>query len=89
MTISVAKEVNASAGNNGACSNGGSGKDECNSSERARGGTKYGDSSKTGPICNGSGLREELLCLWGFRAHGLLLQKQRKRKTNRRKEDGV
>jgi len=85
----VAKEVNALAGNNGACSDGGSGKDKCNSSERARGGIKYGDSSKTGPIYNGSGLREELLCLWGIRAHGPPLQKQRKRKTNRRKEGGV
>jgi len=66
MTISVAKEANASAGNNGACSDGGSGKDECSSSERVRGRTEYGGSSKMGPIHNGSGSREELLCLWGF-----------------------
>ena len=41
MTLSVAKEANAfSAGNNRACSDGGSRKDECSSSERARIGSR-------------------------------------------------
>ena len=34
MTISVAEEANASAGDNRACSDGGSGKNECGGSER-------------------------------------------------------
>ena len=34
MTISVAKEANASAGDNRACSNGRGGEDECSSGER-------------------------------------------------------
>ena len=44
MTISVAEEANASAGDNGACSNGGSRENECGSGEgiRARGRTEYG-----------------------------------------------
>jgi len=42
MTISVAEEANASAGDNGACSDGGSGKDECGGSKGT--GAGYGDS---------------------------------------------
>ena len=73
MTFGVAKEATtASAGNNGACSDGRSGENERNSSERSgsRDGTKYGGSSKKGPVCDGSGLWEELLCMWRIWAHG-------------------
>jgi len=43
----VAKEANASAGDNGACSDGRSGKNECGSGEgiRSRSRTEYGGTS--------------------------------------------
>ena len=88
MTISVTEEATtSSAGDNRACSDGREREDECSSGEgiRARG----RDSSKMGSLCYGSGPRKELLCLWGFRAHGPPLQEQRKRKANGRKEGGV
>jgi len=63
----VAKEANASsAGDNRACSNGRSGEDEYSSGERAESRTEDGGFSEIGPLCNGSGQREELLCLQGF-----------------------
>jgi len=66
MTISVAKEANASpAGNNRACSNRGSRKDEYSSSERVGNG-----GSKKRLIYNRNRQRKELLCLWRFQAHG-------------------
>ena len=42
-----------------------------------------------GSLCDGGGLRKELLCLWGFWAYGLSLQEWRKRKSNGRKEGRV
>ena len=71
MTISVAEEATASsAGDNWACSDGGSGKDECGGREGA--GSR--GSSKMGPLCYGHRSWEKLLCLWGFWAHGPSLQ---------------
>ena len=52
MTLSVAKETNASAGNNWTCSDGRSRKDKYGSSKRARGRTEYGSSSEMGPLYN-------------------------------------
>ena len=53
MTPSVAKEANASAGNNRACSNGGSQKNKYSGSKRS--GTRTGcrDSSKTESLYHG------------------------------------
>ena len=45
MTISVAEEANASAGNNRACSDGRCGKDECSGSKRTGTGTECEGSS--------------------------------------------
>jgi len=46
MTIGVAEEATiASAGNNRACSDGGSRENECGSSKRIRARTEYGSSS--------------------------------------------
>ena len=58
MTLGVAKEANSSAGNNGACSDRGSGKDEYGGSKKigARGRTEYGCFSEKGSFCNGSRL---------------------------------
>jgi len=55
MTLSVTKEANASAGDNGACSDGGSQKNECSGSKRSR--TRIGcrDSSKMGSLYDGGG----------------------------------
>jgi len=53
-TPSVAKEATiASAGDNGACSDGGSGKDKCSSTERTGNRARGRGSSKTGSLCNG------------------------------------
>jgi len=53
-TIGVAEEAAiASAGDNGACSDGGSGKNKCSSTERIGNGARGRDSSKTGSLCNG------------------------------------
>ena len=69
MTISVAEKASTfPAGDNKACSNGRSRKDECNGSEGVR--TRDGGSSKKRPLCYGSGSWKELLCLQGFWAHG-------------------
>jgi len=74
-TIGMAEEaIVPSAGNNRACSDGGSQEDECSSSERIGGRIGDGSSSKMGLLCDGSRQREELLCLQGFWAHGLSLQ---------------
>ena len=52
MTPSVTEEATtASAGDNGACSNGRSRKDECSGVEGSR--TKYRDFSKMRSLCNG------------------------------------
>jgi len=58
MTISVAKEANVLAGDNGTCSDGGSGKDKCGGGERVRirDWIKCRDSSKKRSFCNGSRL---------------------------------
>ena len=64
MTLSVAKEANTSAGNNGACSDRESQKNECGGSKRSGTRTECRDSSKTGSLCNGGGSGEELLHLW-------------------------
>ena len=72
-TIGVAEEATiASAGDNGACSDGRDREDKCSGSKkwRARG---WG-SSKKGSLCYGGGLGTKLLCLWGFWAHGPSLQ---------------
>jgi len=54
MTPSVAEETTtSSADDNWACSDGRSGEDEYSNSERVGGRTRYGGSSKTGPLCNG------------------------------------
>jgi len=52
MILSVAKEANVSTGNNKACSDRRSGKDEYSSIEGSR--TGYGSSLKKGPLCDGS-----------------------------------
>jgi len=52
MTIGMVEKVAiASVGDNGACSNGGSEKNECGSTERIGNGAR--GSSKTGSLCNG------------------------------------
>ena len=53
MTLSVAKKANASAGDNGACSDGRNRKDKCGSGEGCR--TRDRGSSKTESLCYGSG----------------------------------
>ena len=68
-TLGVAEEATiASAGDNRACSDGGSGKDECGSSERCR--TRGWGASKTGPLCYGYRSGEKLLRLRRIRAYG-------------------
>jgi len=74
MTLGMAKEANASAGDNGACSDGRSGENKCGSSERAGGRTRYGGSSEIGPLYNGGRQRKELLHVWRIWAYGLTLQ---------------
>ena len=54
ITSSVAKEATASAGNNGACSDGGSGKNECGGSKGAGDRAGCRGSSKMGSLCNGN-----------------------------------
>ena len=54
-TMSVVEEATvSSAGDNWACSNGGSGKDECGGNKGTKGRTGCGGSSETGSLCNGS-----------------------------------
>ena len=55
MTLSVTKEANALAGNNGACSDGGNQKNEYSGSKRSGTRTGYRDSSKMGSLCHGGG----------------------------------
>ena len=71
-TLSVAKEANTSAGDNGACSNGGNREDKRGGSERV--GIRCWGSSKMGPLCYGHRSRKELLCLQEIWAHGPSLQ---------------
>ena len=66
MTISVAKEANALASDNRACSNGRSGENKHGSSKGSGTRTEYGGSSQTRPLCHGNRQGEELFCLWGF-----------------------
>ena len=68
MTLGVVKKANASADDNGACSDGGSEKDECSGSKRigAKGRTECRGSSEKGSFCNGSRSGKELLCLRRF-----------------------
>ena len=88
MTLSVAEKANAfSAGDNRACSDRRSRKNKCGSSEKIR--TRDGDVSKKGPLCNGSREGKKLLCLQRIWAHGLSLQKSRKRKGSRWKKAGI
>ena len=71
-TINVAEETTvSSAGDNRACSDGGSRKNECGGHEGA--GSR--GSSKTGPLCDGHRSWKKLLCLRGIRAYGPTLQK--------------
>jgi len=51
MTFSVVEEANTSAGDNRACSDGGSGEDECSGSKRVR--VRCWGSSEMGPLYNG------------------------------------
>ena len=78
MTFGVAEEATiASAGDNRACSNGGSQKNEHSGSTRteSRSETECGASSKKGPFCNGGRPGQELLCMRRIQTHSLLLQK--------------
>jgi len=72
MTLSVAKEANTSAGDNGACSDRRGGKDKCGGCKRTGAGCRY--SSKTGSLCYGHRSWEELLRLRRIWAHDLTLQ---------------
>ena len=73
-TIGVAEEAAiASAGDNRACFNGRSQKNEHNGNTRT--GSRNGASSKKGPFFNGGRLGQELLCMRGIQAHGPSLQK--------------
>jgi len=73
MTLSVAEEANASsAGNNRACSNRRSGKNECSDDE----GIGAGDRApKKRPLRDGGGPGEELLCMQRIWAYCPSLQK--------------
>ena len=53
MTFGVAEEANASAGDNGACSDGGGRKDKYGGCQRT--GVECRDPSQTGSLCYGSG----------------------------------
>ena len=87
-TFGVAEEAAiASAGDNRTCSDGGDREDECGGSDGY--GARDWGSSKKGSLCYGGGSGPELLCLWGFWAHGPSLQEQGKREANGGKEDGI
>ena len=74
MTISVVEEATtSSAGDNRACSNRRDRENECGSGKRARSGTEYRGSSKTGLLCYGDRQGKKLLYLWGIQAYGLSL----------------
>jgi len=83
MTLSVAKEANASAGDNRACSDRRDRENECGGRERTGAGDR--GFSKTGSLCYGSRSREELLCLQRIRAHGPLLQESGNERKSGRK----
>ena len=73
MTIGVAEEAAiASAGDNGACSDGRGGENKCSSGEGTGAGSR--DSSKKGSLCNGDRQGEKLLHMQGIRAYGPSLQ---------------
>ena len=73
MTLSVAEKANASsAGNNRACSNRRSGKNECSDDEEIGAGDK---APKKRPLRDGGEPGEELLCMQRIWAYGLSLQK--------------
>ena len=83
-TISVAKETNTfSAGNNRACSDGGSREDECGDG-MATAENRVGTMQL---ICHRGGQGEELLCLWRIWAHGLPLQKSGRKENNGRENN--
>jgi len=89
MTLSMAEEANAfSVGDNRACSNGGSGKNKYSGKTRVR--TRCGSSFQMGPLYDGSGQGEELLCLWSFRhiAHHCRNRKRGRVMEERRVEYG-
>jgi len=87
-TLSMAEETSAfSAGNNRACFNRRSRENKCSSSERIR--TRDRGFLKKGPLSNGSGQGEKLLCLWRVWVHGPSLQKSRKEKGSRWKKAGI
>jgi len=72
-TFGVAEEAAiASAGDNRACSNRRGRKNEYSGCEGTGAGCR--GSSKTGSLCYGHRLWEELLCLRGIWAHSLILQ---------------
>ena len=89
-TLSVAKEANASAGDNQACSDGRCREDKCGSSKRAGGRAKYGGFSEIGPLCYRGRLGPELLCGgFGHMAYNYRNRGQRERVVeNRRVEYG-
>ena len=72
-TFGMAEEATtASAGDNGACSDGRDREDECGGDEGTGAGCR--GSSKTGSLCYGHRSEKELLRLWGIWAHGPTLQ---------------
>ena len=86
MILSMAEKANTfSAGGNRTYSDGRNRENKCGSGKRI--GTR--GSSKKRPLHDGSGQGEKLLYLWRIWAHGLLLQKSRKRKGSRWKKTGI
>ena len=68
-TLSVAEETTvSSAGDNRACSDGGSGKDKCSGGEGS--GARGWSFSKKRSLCHGGRQRKKLLRLWRVWAYG-------------------
>ena len=69
MILSVAEETRNTAlvDDNRACSDGECRKNKCSGSEGIR---TRDRTTKKGPLCNGCGQGEKLLCLWRIQAHG-------------------
>jgi len=83
----MAEKANAlSVGDNRACSDGRSRKNKYSDDKGT--GTRDGDTSQKGFLYNGGGLRKKLLCLQRIWAYSLLLQKPR-RKSSNREEVGI
>ena len=60
---------------------------ECGSGKRVE--TEDEGSSEKRLLYYRSGLRKELLCLWGFQAHGPSLQELEKRKSDGREKSRI